>query len=82
MSPHGLFSVLLRGIGAWKLVEALDLSVSMFNVTSGASKTDLMSATSYTNHLLASAVIGIVLLLGGSLIASLFYNPVGADARV
>ena len=79
MSPHKLFSVFIRLIGIWKLAEAIDFSVSLFNVSSGASRTDLMSATSYTNHVVASAAIGLVLLLGGSLIASFFYSPTGAQ---
>lgn len=80
MSPHKLFSVFIRLIGIWKLVEAMDLSVSMFNLSSGASKADLMSTASYSSHIAASAAIGLVLLLGGSLIASFFYSPGDAKA--
>ena len=81
MNAHNLFSVFIRLIGAWKLVEAADLSVSMYNLSSGASKADLMSAGSYTNHIVADAALGLVLLLGGSLIASFFYAPSGARSE-
>jgi hypothetical protein len=57
------------------LIDAIDLTVTIFNVNSGASKTDLLSATSYVNHAVASGAIGLALLLGAPLIASMFYAP-------
>ena len=75
MTPNSLFSVFIRLIGIWKLTEAIDLAVTIFDVKSGASKTDLLSSTSFLNHAVASGTLGLVLLLGASTIASLFYAP-------
>jgi hypothetical protein len=79
VTPNSLFSVFIRLIGVWKLLEAIDISVTLFNVSSGASKTDLLSSTSYLNHAVASGAVGLVLLLAAPAIASMFYAPTEAS---
>ena len=50
MSPRSLFSVALRLIGIWKLLEATDYVLAGYHIAAGVSKSDLLSATSYYDH--------------------------------
>jgi hypothetical protein len=77
VTPNTLFAVAIRLIGIWKILEALELCIGLFNVTSGASKTELLSSTSYLNHAVGAGAIGFVLLFGAPVIASMFYAPAG-----
>ena len=75
MSPRSLFSVALRLIGIWKLLDAAEYFLGGYNVGAGVSKADLMSATSYYNHAALDAVLGVLLVFGAPIIAVLLVPP-------
>jgi hypothetical protein len=75
VTPQSFFSIGLRLIGVWKLTDAIDCSVTAYNVSAGVSKTDLLSTWSYINHAIGFGVLGVVLLLGAPLIAAVLVGP-------
>lgn len=75
MTPRAFFSTGLRLLGVWKLLEASDNLVTAYNISIGASRTDLMSLPSYVNHGTVGAVLGLLLLFGAPFVAALLVPP-------
>jgi Na+-translocating ferredoxin:NAD+ oxidoreductase RnfA subunit len=71
MTPRGLFSVALRLIGVCKLLGASDDLVTAYNVSTGVSRTELLSTASYVNHASVAAILGLLLVFGAPFLASL-----------
>jgi hypothetical protein len=81
MSPRALFSAALRLIGIWKLLDAADYFLGGYNISAGVSKTDLLSASSYYNHAMLCAVLGLLLVFGAPFVATLLVPPMSPGEK-
>lgn len=78
MTPRMYFTLVLRGIGAWKLIEALDLFVGAFNIHAGLYDTHISTPEGQMTHGLLFLVVGLVLLKAAPAISALVVPPMSA----
>ncbi len=71
MTPRQYFALALRGIGIWKLAYALEMFTTAWNVYEKLDTTPYMTAGVFVSHALVSLFVGVVLLLGATVIAAL-----------
>lgn len=85
MTPFTWFGVILRALGAWQLLTALDPFVECFNTHKGIFRPVLSDTIAYFNLGVVHAVAGILLLAFAPTLARMAYRipsparPVGAE---
>lgn len=78
MTPRMYFTLVLRGIGVWKLIEGLDNFVTAFNIHIGAYDTHLIAPKAYVAHGLLLFAVGALLLKAAPAISVMIVPPMSA----
>jgi hypothetical protein len=81
MTPRMYFTLVLRGIGTWRLIEGLDDVVAAYNIHAGLYQTHVSDARSFLTHAVLSVAIGITLVMGAATISAMVVPPMQSPDR-
>ena len=77
MSPRVLFTLVLRGLGAYEFLNGLNYFITALNAHYGYDRM-LGAEQAYLNHGIEGCVVGAILVIGAAHISAFFVAPLPA----